>query len=477
MTLGATPGNDLVRELKEAARRVKQAGRPPPPADLPPLMQWIPKCDPAWHEPRHVAELVDILEVAPRGGLRIMVGCPIRHYKTGTVQAAIGLWLRRDPSLRVIYMTYSIGRASEMGKDIRDLCKRVGVEVDKTRDTIMSWRTKEGGGVDTMSAQQSRLGADVDVLVVDDPFESPEEADRLEVRDAVDKTITHYTMRLSRGGSTVLVMSRFHPDDAIGRRVDRKAESWSYVHKRAIEVVDGVEVPLSPEVRTLDELHAIRAALAESDPNERLWWSQWQNEPQTPNASLFGAPLRYVLLPGWPGWRDGIGLDAAYSPKRGADWFALVRGRVWAGELYLTHVERFRADEGLAETRLRAVWQDGQPPIWSYMSGPEVGAAHNLASKGLPVQVIPARFGKLIRARKCIDRCNGGADASGTQWPGRVLVPAGAEWDSFVRRLTQWRALESDDDDEIDALVSLHDGLFGSGCGVSPAWTCGRPRM
>jgi hypothetical protein len=116
-----------------------------------------------------------------------------------------------------------------------------------------------------MSAQQSRLGADVDVLVVDDPFESPEEADRLEVRDAVDKTITHYTMRLSRGGSTVLVMSRFHPDDAIGRRIDRKAESWSYVHKPAIEVVDGVEVPLSPEVRTLEELHAIRAALANHD--------------------------------------------------------------------------------------------------------------------------------------------------------------------------------------------------------------------
>ena len=60
---------------------------------------------------------------------------------------------------------------------------------------------------------------------------------------------------------------------------------------------------------------------------------------------------------------------------------------------------RMIADEGLAETRLRAVWQDGQPPIWSYMSGPEVGAAHNLASKGLPVQVIPARFGKLIRAQ------------------------------------------------------------------------------
>ena len=395
------------------------------------LMDWIPWCNSSWRRPEHVRELVDMLERAPRGGLRALVALPIRHYKTCTVHAAIGLWLKRDPSLRVIYMTYSIARATEMGKDIRDLCKRMGVRVQKDRDTIVSWRTEEGGGVDTMSAQQSRLGADVDVLVVDDPFESESECDR--------------------------------------------PETWSYGHSPAIRVVDGVEVPLAPDVRTLDELHSIRAALAESDPSERLWWAQWQCEPQAPNAELFKPPLRYQTLPAWPGFRDGIGLDAAYSAKRGADWFAIVVGRVYGGQLFVRHVERFHADEGLLETRLRAVREEHAPsaPIWSYMSGPEVGAAHTLASKGLPIQVIPARFSKLIRARRCIDRLNGGG-----AYEGRVLVPDGAPWTAaFVRRLTQWRALDSDDDDEIDALVSLHDGLFGSGCGVAPAWTGGRPRM
>ena len=441
------------------------------------LMDWIPWCDPRWRAPSHLPELVDVLEKAPRGGLRALVACPIRHYKTSTCHAAISLWLKRDPSLRVIYMTYSIGRATEMGKDIRDCCKRMGVKVERDRDTIASWRTDAGGGVDVMSAQQSRLGADVDVLIVDDPFESPEEADRLEVRDAVDKTLEHYTMRLSRGGSTVIVMSPWHPDDAIGRRLARTAEHWTYVHKRAIEVVDGVEVPLCPEVRNLDELHAIRAALAETDPSERLWWAQWQCEPQAPHADLFHAPLRYASLPEWGGYRDAVGLDAAYSPKRGADWFAICKVRAFGGQVYVTHVERFKADEGLAETRLRALWEPGTP-IFSYMSGPEVGAARNLASKGLPVQVLPARFSKIIRARKTIDRCNGGPDGQGSQYEGRVLVPSSAPWvEPFVRRLTQWRALDGDEDDEIDALVSAHDGLYGSGVGVSAVTTCGRPRM
>jgi len=107
------------------------------------------------------------------------------------------------------------------------------------------------------------------------------------------------------------------------------------------------------------------------------------------------------------------------------------------------------------------------------MAGPEIGAAHNLAAKGLPVQVLPARFSKLIRARKTIDRSNGGG-----AYEGRILVPEHAPWvNDFVRRLTQWRALDGDEDDEIDALVSVHDGLFGSGAGVTPASTCGRPRM
>jgi hypothetical protein len=438
-------------------------------------MQWVARCSPDWREPWHQRELVDALERAPRGGLRALVATPIRHFKSSTVHAANALWLRRDPTLRVIYMTYTIERAVEMGKDIRDICRRMGVVVDKERDTIKSWRTSEGGGVDVMSAQQSRLGADVDVLVVDDPIESQEEADRIEVRDAVDKTITHYTMRLSRGGSCVIVMSRWHPDDPIGRRLQRKAEPWTHVHKRAIEVVDGVEVALAPEVRTLDELHQIRAALRESDPNERLWWNQWQNEPQTPSAELFHAPLRYTTLPEWPGFRDAVGIDCAYSARRGADWFAIVVARVWGGQMFVRHVERLRADEGLAETRLRALLAEMCPgaPVWSYMSGPEVGSARNLASKGLPINVLPARFSKLIRARRTIDRCNGGADRTG-----RLLVPDGAPWvDAFVRRLTAWRALDGDEDDEIDALVSCHDGLFGSGCGVQAVSTCGRPRM
>ncbi len=472
MTLITTPVNDLVAALRRADQ-LRAAASVSSPPDLPGLMRWVPQCEPDWREPHHLTELVEVLDRAPRGGLRITVACPIRHYKTSTVLSAIALWLRRDPRLRIIYMTYSIGRTVEIGKEIRDLCKRMGVKVDKNYDTIALWRTEAGGGVDVMSAQQSRLGADVDVLVVDDPYESDAECERVEVRDAVDKTIEHYTMRLSRGGSCVLVMSRFHTDDAIGRRMARTAEKWTHVHKRAVEIVGGEEVALAPSVRTVEEMGAIRAALRETDPFERLWWSQWQNEPRPVGHGLFREPLRYTVLPAWPGFRDVVGVDMAYSTSRAADWFAIVLARMFGGQMFLRRVERFRADEGLAETRLRAALLDAPgASIYSYMSGPEIGVAHNLAAKGLCVNVLPARYGKLIRARKTMDRLNGG-----NGYEGRVLVPDGAEWAAgFVRRLLAWRALDGDEDDEIDALVSAHDGAYAAGV-ATPITLLGRPRL
>jgi hypothetical protein len=440
---------------------------------FPALIDWVGQCGPDMGRPVWLSDMCEMLERAARGGVRGLVSCPVRHYKTTTLMCAIARWLRMDPTLRVIYMSYTITRAQEVGKDIRDLCKRMGVTIERGHDTIATWRTPEGGGVDVMSGQQSRLGADVDILLVDDPYESGEECDKPEVRDAVDATILHYTMRLSRGGSAVLVMSRFHPDDAIGRRLERRAEQWEYIHKRAVDVVDGVEVALAPEVRTLEEMARIRAAMLEVDPLERLWYAQWQNEPRTPNATLFKTPLRYGALPDWPGFRDGIGIDMAYSPKKAADWFAIVVVRVWASQMYVRSVDRFKADEGLGETMIRSAWEIyGKCQIYSYMSGPEIGIAHNLFTKGIQVNVLPARFNKLIRARKTIDR-NNGSD----KIPGRILVPDHAPWAAnFVKRLTFWRGLDGDEDDEIDGLVSVHDGMFGAGV-TSPAQTMGRPRM
>ena len=454
MALSTSPSNDLLRALQEARHAQETVERPPPPVSLPPLMKWIEECDPTWKSPHHLSELVEVLECAPRGGLRIMVGCPIRHYKTCTVLSGVAWWIRRDPTLRVIYMTYSIGRAVEIGKELRDLCKRMGVVVDRGYDTIASWRTETGGGVDVMSAQQSRLGADVDILIVDDPFESDVECDRPEVREAVDRTIEHYTMRLSRGGSCVLVMSRFHVDDAIGRRLNRTAERWTYVHKRAVEEDEhGVEHALAPSVRTVEEMRAIRAALQETDPTERLWWAQWQNEPKPIGSDLFRDATYYDHMPDWT-FRIGYGADLAFTSGASSDWAAFVAGKVCGTKAYILEVQRHKLDAHLIESTAKAMLDRyGHGPIYSYMSGPEVGMARLMRERGLPFVVMPARYNKLVRAQRTITRWN----------DGQVAVPSSAPWlHGFLHRVSCFRGNDHDEgDDEVDALVSFCDGALG----------------
>lgn len=427
------------------------------------LADWIPICDSRWGTGGVVPFLAPLLERAPRGSLRAIVACPVRHYKTTTIACACSWWLRRDPTLRIIYMTYTIARAEEIGRDIRDVCKRTGVKVAKDHDTIKQWRSEESGGVSVMSAQQSKLGADVDILVVDDPYESGEEADKPEVRAAVDATIAHYTSRLNPGGSCVLVMSPWRPDDALGVRKDR---GWEAIERSAIRIVDDVEVALDPNVRTVDQLHAIRRELAQQDPTERLWFSQWQCQPFVPDASAFNEPATYGGLPSWPAWVDGIGIDFAYSSNRASDWFAICSVRVWGAALYVTSMRRFKADESIGEEHLRELKGTyPQAQVFSYMAGPEIGVAHNLARKGLHINVLPARFSKMIRARRTIDR-----------WRARNVVwPLGMrDRTETIARFKGFRGLDGDADDEVDALVSVHDGLMGAV--TIPCTTLGKPR-
>ena len=425
------------------------------------LLDFIPRVSPEFQRPFHLQRVgwLERIEKSLDGGVRAMCAVPIRHHKTETTTYHGVAWLLcQDPTLRIIVMVADHEMATDRGKRIRQVCEACGVGPERGYNVITSWRNSSGGGVQVMSAKQSKLGQDCDILVVDDPL-SEHDADKPEVRQAVDMAIAHYTARAGRTGgkrgSVLIVMSRWHPDDPIGRRLQRKAIDWDYIHSRAI-INDGLpnEEAFAGDVMSLVELKLRRAELAEADPSERLWWAQFQNEPRADGGELFKTPSRYITLPQYGGFRDAIGIDCAYSTSRSADWFAIVCARIWGSTAYVRHVERFRADHGEGEARLRAARSTYGGQIFSYMSGPEMGGGQYLIERGLPLNMMGARFDKRTRAQKTIDRWN----------KGQILLPEHAPWlTGFLGRIAQFRGVDGDDDDEIDALVSLHDGAMFSG--------------
>lgn len=420
------------------------------------LLERIPQLSPEHQPPWHLSEWTSLIERAATEPVRALCAVPIRHYKTETTLHGIVWLLEQDPTLRVIFLTHSHDAAEARGKRLRQLAEETKIGPTRGWNKIIEWQNDQGGGVVVMSADQSKLGYDCHVLVFDDPIDEFG-ANDVKKREAVDQTISHYTarcMRRGKPGAVLGVMSRWHPDDPIGRRLQRLAVKWEYVHHEAIKD-EGLptERAFAPEVWDIPALKQMRAELAEKDPTERLWWAQLMNNPKPIGSALFGPATFYTQLPTW-GFRKGYGLDLAYTTTDGADWFARCVGRMYGPKMYLIDVVRHKIDAHLIESTLKAdLNKHGRAPMFSYMAGPEVGMARVLQERGVPVARMLARYNKLVRAQRTIKRWN----------DGDILVPEGALWvPGFLHRVSCFRGREKDtDDDEIDALVSMCDGVMG----------------
>ncbi len=432
------------------------------------LLDRIPQLSPEHRSPYHLSDWTELIERSAVEPIRALCSLPIRHYKTETTLHGIVWLLEQDPTLRIIFLTYSFEAAQARGKRLRQIAEQTNIGPTKGWNTIAEWRNSEGGGVVVMSADQSKLGYDCHALIFDDPIDE-HDAEDPKKREAVDSTISHYTarcMRRGKPGPVLGVASRFHPDDPIGRRLQRKAVEWIYIHRPVIIDEDlPTERAFAPDVWDLPALKQMRAELREKDPTERIWWAQLMGNPKPIGADLFGPATYYTELPSW-GYRKCFGLDMAYTETDGNDWFARCAGRAYGPKLYLLDVTRHKIDPHLIESTCKAdINKFGRAQFFSYMSGPEIGMAKILIERGVPILKMNARYNKLVRAQRTIKRWN----------DGDILVPSSGLWvPGFLHRLGLFRGRERDtDDDEVDALVSMADGAMG-GIVASAPKTLGR---
>jgi predicted phage terminase large subunit-like protein len=424
------------------------------------LLEFIPRISPEFRAPHHLADWCALIERASRGEpVRALCSVPIRHYKSETTMHGVVWLLTRDPTMRILVLTHSFDRARTLAKRIRQLATTAGVGPIYRANTIENWSNERGGGVVTMSAEQSKLGADVHLVFFDDPLDEHSTMNYAS-RCAVDETIAHYTARCMRGGrpgAVLGVMSRWHPDDPVGRRLQRAAVSWEYIHHAAIEEdpETGEERAFAPAIWSVQALRKTRAELAEQDPTEKIWWAQFQGEPKPVGFGKFRPdPERYDALPPYT-FRLVYGCDLAFTQGAHSDYFAIVAMKIIGTRAYVLDVQRTQLDAHLIESTCNAFSAKyGAGPIYSYVSGPEVGMVNLMRQRGLRFVKLKARYNKIVRAEKTIKRWN----------DGQILIPQSAPWVSgFLHRVELFRGEDKGhDDDEVDALVSACDGAMGS---------------
>jgi predicted phage terminase large subunit-like protein len=199
-------------------------------------------------------------------------------------------WLSRHPQSSVIACAHTASLAEHFGRRVRDLAAeaglRLGYMLARDARSARNWRTSAGGSYFATGVRGPVTGRRADLLLIDDPVKSHQQADSALSRQLVwDWYRSDLTTRLKPGGRIVLIMTRWHVDDLGGRVLSDK--SWRVLRLPALAETDdplgrAVGDPLWPEWEDGAALARTRTVLGERD-----WAALFQQSPLPVTGMLF----------------------------------------------------------------------------------------------------------------------------------------------------------------------------------------------
>lgn len=166
-----------------------------------------------------------------RGSKRLVINLPPRTLKSSIVSVCFVAWLLgRNPSLKIVCVSYEDGLARKFSRDTRTLMEsafyqrvfpRTRLNPRKTTET--EFETTAHGYRFATSVGGSLTGRGADYLIVDDPIK-PQDADseavRTKANEWFDKTAMSRQERLGRS-CIIVVMQRVHAYDLSGMLMDK----------------------------------------------------------------------------------------------------------------------------------------------------------------------------------------------------------------------------------------------------------------
>lgn len=235
---------------------------------------------------------------------------PPRHGKSELISFWFPLWcLGRNPKTRIILASYEADFAAFWGRRVRNAVNEYGNELDIALDPTSSaahrWNLDNGiGGMLTAGAMGPMTGKGADIMVIDDPIKNAEEAASETIREKLwDWFQTTAYTRLEPGSGIIVVATRWHQDDLIGRLEARSSSGeglpWDVIKFPALAEAEdplgrALNEPLWPERYNLQDLEDIKkgntpynwSALYQQRPTpeeggavKRAWWRFYEVAP------------------------------------------------------------------------------------------------------------------------------------------------------------------------------------------------------
>jgi predicted phage terminase large subunit-like protein len=235
---------------------------------------------------------------------RVIISIPPRHGKSELTSRKFIAWtIGRNPDQSVIFGTYNEEFALDFGRDVRSIMmqpvyKQIFPDAVLQTGSMASNRLQmtRGGTLFFVGRGGSVVGRGGHKLILDDPIKDRQEADSKVIRESLWHWFTDVFMTrlMDAYGAIVIILTRWHEDDLVGRLTDPRnaaydetlARQWKVINIPALAEEDDIleRAPgeaLWPERFTVDYLTDMRKLNPES------FASIWQGRPAPESGAFF----------------------------------------------------------------------------------------------------------------------------------------------------------------------------------------------
>lgn len=248
--------------------------------------------------------LAEALEKVERGEiLRLIITLPPRHGKSQLANWAFTAWyIGRNPYNSIITASYNEGLAEESGSKVREyLTSPMFAQVfpnchlRKGSKAVDRMQTVEGGILSFTGIGGTITGRGGDILIIDDPLKGAAEADSPTTREKQWTWFTQDMMSrlMTDMGAVIIIMTRWHEDDIVGRLTDKKnpcynaeeAANWHILHLTGL-AEPGDVLGRKKDEALWEERHSAKRLMAMRRLNPRGFNANYQGRP-TPVDGVF----------------------------------------------------------------------------------------------------------------------------------------------------------------------------------------------
>lgn len=202
-------------------------------------------CDPAYQPDRFHHHLGDQLDHVLDGDLdRVIIEAPPQHGKSRLASVELpAAWIGRHPDEPIIACSYGAELAYRHSREVQRIVEGdawqaiwPGLRIDRKHAAVHDWGLEgRKGGLVAAGVGGPITGRGAALAIVDDPVKNWREAQSLTVREAVwDWWRSTLLTRVWDRGRIVVIATRWHPDDLIGRLLEQEGDRWVVLHYPAV---------------------------------------------------------------------------------------------------------------------------------------------------------------------------------------------------------------------------------------------------